>query len=76
VHVELILADRETGQHDKATEKQTNMAKLIGTFHKYANMHKQCVSSDSLQRGKTVSWTDSAQRHRVSRTLTRDDRHW
>jgi hypothetical protein len=31
VYAELILADRETGQRDEATEKRTNMAKLIGT---------------------------------------------
>ena len=40
VHAKLTVADRETGRHDEATEKRTNMAKPIGTFHKHANMHQ------------------------------------
>lgn len=78
MHAELILADREMGQHNEATEKRTDKRGKANRHFSYICKHesKQCISSDNLQRGKTVSWTDSAQRHKVSRTLTRDDGYW
>jgi len=65
VHAKLILADKEMGQHDEATEKWTNMAKLIGTFHKYANLHQNLIACRWVKQfhGMTVLGGVECQEH-------------